>query len=187
MKKDFHVFSHIPMLRSGFALGVTLLATSTAFATTHDLSALEDALVAQDGDVLTGKLGKELQISIAAGATVTLNGVDINGDEAWNTGAYAGISCLGNCNIILADGSENVVIGFNEFYPGIHIPENFTITIDGKGSLETYSNGYGAGIGGGQNISCGNIIINGGSITAEVKKSGGIGNNAAGIGGGYHY
>jgi hypothetical protein len=40
------------------------------------------------------------------------------------------------------------------------------------------SNGYGAGIGGGNNISCGNIVIKGGHITATG------GSQAAGIGGG---
>ena len=39
---------------------------------------------------------------------------------------------------------------------------------------------YGAGIGGGFNIACGNIVINGGAITA----SGGL--SAADIGGGYN-
>ena len=178
MKKDFHVFSHIPTLRSGFALGVALLATSTAFATTHDLSSLEDALVAQDGDVLTGKLAKELQISIAAGATVTLNGVDINGDGAWKNILYGGITCFGDCKMILK--GDNIVKGFYEDYPGIRIYEGYTLTIDGEGSLNTSSNGYGSGIGGGYDLSCGNIVIDGGSITANG------GNFSAGIGAGYN-
>lgn len=189
MKKNFHVFSHIPTLRSGFALGVTLLVTSTAFATTHDLSALTGDLTAEDGDVLTGTLDGESQpykISIAAGATVTLNDATISGVDE-NAYKWAGITCLGDCNIILADGSENVVKGFYYNYPGIYVPENSTLTIDGDGLLNASSNEQGAGIGCGQEMSCGNIVINGGTITANAKNSsvGNWGSFAAGIGGAY--
>jgi hypothetical protein len=72
------------------------------------------------------------------------------------------------------------VKGFLEDYPGIHVPSGSTLTIQGSGSLTASSNGYGAGIGGGYNISCGNITIQGGTIEATG------GNNAAGIGGGYN-
>ena len=48
----------------------------------------------------------------------------------------------------------------------------------GDGSLDASSNGWGAGIGGGWEISCGNIVISEGTITATG------GNLAAGIGSG---
>ena len=142
-----------------------------------DLSTLKNDYVAQSGDVLTGTLGESHQISIAAGATVTLDNVSINADGNW-LDDYAGISCQGNATIILKDGTTNTVKGFWDDYPGIHVPSGSTLTIQGSGSLTASSNGLGAGIGGGKGISCGNIIIQGGTIVANG------GNNAAGIGGG---
>ena len=53
---------------------------------------------------------------------------------------------------------------------------NKKLTIRGTGSLTASSNGFGAGIGGGNGISCGDIRIEGGTI----KATGGSG--AAGIG-----
>lgn len=140
-----------------------------------------------DGDIVTGTLGENHKISIASGATVTLNGVNINGSETWSSGYYAGLNCLGDATIILADGTTNNVKGFDKTYPGIHIPSGYTLTINGTGTLnastskkdEDYSGS--AGIGGGQSLACGNIIINGGTITATGGKE------AAGIGSGRVY
>ncbi len=142
-----------------------------------DLSKLKNPYVAQNGDVLTGSLGAYVKVSIADGATVTLDNVKIKGV---NNSEYkwAGLTCEGDCNIILADGSVNTVIGFYEDYPGIYVPENKTLKIDGTGSLDASSKGHGAGIGGGWDISCGNIVVNGGVITATGGHSG------AGIGAG---
>ena len=136
---------------------------------------------ATDGQTLKGKLGTNVKISIAAGATtngVTLDGVSINFDGAWTSGNYAGISCLGNATIILE--GTNFVKGFNDLYPAIYVPQNYTLTIQGSGSLTASSEGrYAAGIGGGvRNKHCGNIIISGGTVTA-IGGAGG-----AGIGGG---
>jgi hypothetical protein len=72
----------------------------------------------------------------------------------------------------------NTVKGFYDEYPGIYVPVGNTVTIKGSGSLTASSNGYGAGIGGCFGISCGNIEIQGGVITA----TGGYG--CAGIGAG---
>lgn len=141
-----------------------------------NLAALEGNYTVQNGEVLTGKLAGNYKISIAEGATVTLNGVTIDGvnDENYE---WAGITCEGNCNIILAGDSKNSVKGFYDEYPGIYVPLGKTLTISGTGSLEASSNGYGAGIGGGWRKSAGNIVINGGAITAMGGKY------AAGIGG----
>ena len=149
-----------------------------------DLSTITSKYTAQNGDVLTGTLGERVQISIADGATVTLDGVSINADGTWNTGKYAGINCEGNATIILKEETTNTVKGFNENYPGIHVPSGKTLTIQGSGSLNASSNGYGAGIGGGFGggsdpiIDCGNINILGGRITATG------GSSSAGIGSG---
>lgn len=116
-----------------------------------------------------------MKISIADGATVILHNVNINGSGTWTSGNYAGITCEGDATIILS--GTNTVKGFYEDYPGIYVPENKTVTIQGTGSLTASSNGWAAGIGGG-NGTCGNITITGGNITATG------GNGRAGIGGG---
>ena len=139
-----------------------------------DLSTLTATYTAQDGDILTGTLGSNVKISIADGATVTLKDVTINGV---NSGSYkwAGITCAGDATITLE--GTNTVKGFYEDYPGIHVPEGNTLTIQGEGSLNASDNGYSAGIGGGNYLPCGNIVINGGTVTATG------GDYAAGIGG----
>ncbi len=143
-----------------------------------NLATLEDHYTAKNGDVLTGTLGGNYKISIEENATVTLNNVAINGVRSEDY-QWAGITCLGKCEIILAENSKNTVKGFNYNYPGIYVPEGYTLTVSGTGSLDASSNEYGAGIGGGYEISCGSIVIKGGSIVARG------GTYAAGIGGGY--
>ena len=119
-----------------------------------------------DGDVITGTGNADTHITIAEGATVTLSNVDITGITNDNDHKWAGISCLGDATIILAEGTTNKVKGGHEYYPAIYVPENNTLTFQGKGYLETSSNGNGCGIGGGYEINCGNIFIDGGYIVA---------------------
>ena len=141
-----------------------------------DLSTITTDYTAKNGEILTGTVDNiKVKISIADGATVTLDNVTINGRNhaEWT---WAGINCLGNATIILAAGSTNTVKGFYQFYPGIYVPEGSTLTIKGTGTLYACSNGYGPGIGCGYELSCGNIDIQGGNITA----AGGI--SSAGIG-----
>ena len=146
-----------------------------------DLSTLTDDYEAKDGDILTGKLAGDYKISIEDGAKVTLKNATIQGTQD-GAGEWAGITCNGNCNIMLE--GVNTVKGFSDSYPGIYVPEGKTLTIDGRGELSASSgsNEYGlsfaAGIGGGADMSCGNIVIKNGIIKAE---SGGLG---AGIGSG---
>ena len=141
---------------------------------TLNLATVTEATTVGNGYTVTGALGANVQISIAEGATVTLDGVTINGE---NDGDWAGITCEGDATIILS--GTNTVKGFSEDYPGIYVPENKTVTIQGSGSLTASSNGYGCGIGGGYEIACGNIVIAGGTITATGGDFA-----AAGIGGG---
>ena len=148
-----------------------------------DLSKLTTNYTAQDGDELSGTLdvaNYPVKISIAAGATVTLNNLTINGVDNISY-SWAGITCEGDATIILADGSTNTVKGFYDSYPGIIVAVGSTLTICGgplgTGKLIASSNGYGAGIGAGHAINCGNIIITGGNITATG------GGDSAGIGG----
>ena len=173
--------------KSAFLFLLLQFVVATTWAETIDLATVTtdkslqdgDELKVADGDVLTGKLSGNYVISIASNATVTLNGVTINGVDNENY-QWAGISCEGSCNIILAENTTNYVRGFYKDFPGIFVPVGSTLTISGTGTLTARNNkhGPGAGIGGGNGISCGNITISGGSITAIG------GDGAAGIGGG---
>ena len=145
-----------------------------------DLSTITSNYTAYDGATLTGTLGSNVKISIANGATVTLDGVTINGGDHYNPDySWAGINCLGDATIILADGTTNTVKGFYAYYPSIHVPAGSTLTIQGTGTLKASGSEVGSGIGGGYQLSCGNIVIEGGNITATG------GDISAGIGSGY--
>ena len=149
---------------------------------TLDLETVQSDQTLYDGMTVTGTLNTAdypVKITIANNATVTLSNVDISGV---NNASYkwAGITCEGNATIILAEGTTNIVKGFYEYYPGIFVPASSILTIDGEGSLNASSNGFGAGIGGGYDgDECGVISINGGNITATGGKY------AAGIGSSY--
>ena len=126
-----------------------------------------------EGDVTTSEYKS---ITIGAGATVTLNGINIK----------EGIVCSGDATIILADGSTNTVKGNNwPITAGIVVgPSGTTLTIDaetaGDGKLNATGGSQSAGIGTSYNyisdFTCGAITIKGGEITATG------GSNAAGIG-----
>ena len=160
----------------------TYYQSTVTMAKLTDLSSISGTeYTVQDGEVLTGTLASNVKISIADGATVTLKNVNITnlGDNC----NWAGINCPGNATLVL-EGTNEVCAGRDESgnnsYPGIWIASGKTLTIQGDGTLTAYSNGtnpYGAGIGGGYSISCGNIVINSGNITATG------GQDAAGIGG----
>ena len=156
-----------------------------------NLALITENTTFSDGAILSGILGANVKISIAAGATVTLRDVTINGINS-NSCLWAGINCEGNATLILK--GTNKVKGFYEYYPGIQAAHNgtgsgdeYTLTIRGDGSLTASSNGLGAGIGSGRcgyssgslttiDAPCGNINIQGGTITATG------GEDAAGIG-----
>ena len=140
-----------------------------------DLSTINSDVTIPDGYKVTGTLSGDYIVTIADGANVKFDGVNITGN---GNGDHAGITCAGDATIVLAHGTTNFVKGFNENYPGIYVPVGKTLTIEGSGSLDASSNGKAAGIGGGYDIDCGNIRIVEGTVTA----TGGAG--AAGIGGG---
>ena len=156
---------------------VVLYCSATgAWAENVILANINSDLVLQDGANVTGKLNKNVKISIADGATVTLSGVTItpegNGNNNWS-----GIICEGDATIILADGTENKVRSFANDRSGICVPAGKTLTIDGTGSLdvapnanESYDagrNSGAAGIGGHKEYNSGNIIIKNGIINAR--------------------
>lgn len=147
-----------------------------------NLSAISANYTAVDGQTLTGLTSGRYKITIADGATVTLAGVTIHGVNDTRY-MWAGINLEGDGTIVLKDGTTNTVWGSYENYPGIHVPVGKTLTIKGEtagtGSLTANGARFGAGIGGGgNNVSCGNIVILGGVITAKG------GSFSAGIGSG---
>ena len=161
------------------------------------LSTLSADYTAQDGEILTGTLGAHVKISIADGAKVTLRDAAINGVNDYkfvergplllieSDYPWAGLTCEGNATIFLE--GTNSVRGFYQDYPGIYVPPERTLTITGDGELTASSNGFeddffggqAAGIGGGPFRDCGNIVIEGGTITATGGYYG------AGIGSGF--
>ena len=149
-----------------------------------DLSKLTGDYTAKDGDILTGTLSGNYKISVSDNATVTLKDVTVNGVDDYIY-QWAGISCPGNATLILE--GENNVRGFYENYPGVYIAPDKTLTIKGDGSLNASNNGYAPGIGGGYQINNGNIILEGGTITAtsgsETWYSAAIGSGTCGNGG----
>ena len=154
-----------------------------------DIGELTDDYTTRFGDFLTGTLHQDVKISIAPGLSVMLGGVSINADEAWKTdGGHAGLTCQADANIILADGTENVVTAMGLSYPGILVPHNKTgaentlyITGDGKLVASALRGRYAAGIGGGSGKDCGAIYIDGGDITATGYNGGaGIGSGGSG-------
>ena len=164
-----------------YAIGVNMEMTSI------NLSMLTTHYKAKDGDVLVGTLDGNThpyKITIADGATVTLSNVTINGVSRDNY-PWAGITCLGDATIVLAEGTTNTVKGFHQSFPGILPAVDKTLTIEGTGSLTVSSNGVGAGIGcgtssmGGTFINSGNIHIKSGTINATGgASSAGIGSAA---------
>lgn len=142
-----------------------------------------------DGDVLTGTLDgntQKVKLTIEDGATVTLSGAAVKGVH-YGGGSdtecvWAGLTCLGDATIVLADGTTNTVTNFNRNYPCIQVDEGKTLVIKGgdagTGKLIANAHNSGAGIGGGWGNNCGNIVIQGGDITATSVSE------AAGIGGG---
>ena len=129
-----------------------------------DLGSLPGSYEAKSGDVLTGRLEGSKKITVAAGAAVTLRDADITG---LGNKELAGITLLGDANVLIE--GTNAVKGGCEDYPGILVPENHTLTIDGGGSLDVFSKGSSA-IGGIYNFDTpggsGNIVIKGSTITA---------------------
>ena len=172
-------------------IAATLLCGATVFSACTvdnpekmvDLATLTEAYIAQDGDKLTGTLAKELQISIADGASITLENVSINPEgTVFKEHEFAGITCLGDATITLR--GTNVIRGFDNFYPALFVPDNYTLTILGDGSLDAKASGLidsmTAAIGSARvGEKCGNLVFLGGVITAEG------GHDSAAIGSSY--
>lgn len=141
---------------------------------------------AKNGEVLTGVLGGGAtntgNVKIETGATVVLHNVEITSVDPSGSKQYAGIDCEGDATIILS--GTNKVKGGASNRPAIYIPKDKTLTLRGSGLLKATGTENGAAIGGGYNLyghdDCGNIVIEGGHISAAA------GTSSAAIGSGYH-
>ena len=142
--------------RAALLLLVMMLTTATAWATDKTLSGCE-SYTAQDGDVLTGSTSGT--VTIADNASITLSDVTITG----------GIVCAGTAEITLV-GTNSVTGAYNK--AGIQVGGSGTkLTIKGNGSLTANGSDQSAGIGlsraWGVNATGGDIVIEGGNITAN--------------------
>ena len=151
MKKTITFLSR----RAAVLLLVMMLTATTAWATDKTLSGSEN-YEAQDGDVLTGSTSGT--VTIAADAKITLSGVTISG----------GIVCEGTAEITLV--GTNSVTGASQ-KAGIQVGgSGTTLTIKGDGSLTANGALHSAGIGlsraWGVDATGGDIVIEGGNITA---------------------
>ena len=161
--------------RVAMLLLVMMLTTATAWATDKTLSGSE-SYTAQDGDVLTGSTSGT--VTIAADAKIMLSDVTITG----------GIVCAGTAEITLV--GTNSVTGSSGYDPNIDAVRytagiqvggsGTTLTIKGDGSLTANGALHSAGIGlsraWGVDATGGDIVIEGGNITATGDgKGAGIG------------
>ena len=197
------IYKRISAFLLCFALLVGLLPTSALAAETRStVGAFEvtgdSSNYSYSNGVLTVQNGADITISMASGATtpasdriavaanatatITLNNVNITPTDAQSEDGNSGID-LGSgatLNITLQSGSSNVINGGTSAAampaPGIHVPENSTLTIGGDGSLEVKgasgNSRAAVGIGGMGSDSengevCGNVIILGGTITVH--------------------
>ena len=106
------------------------------------------------------------------GAKVTLSNVKIE------TTSNAAVSVSGNVELVIE--GKNILQSGTDHAGVEKADDDGTLTIDGTGSLEAYGGDCAAGIGSSYNNNVRNIVINGGTITAECT-----GREGAGIGGGH--
>ena len=152
-----------------------------------DLATVPDTVLTLNGGYfyITDSLSttRDLPIDCAAGTVLTINGISIS------TASGAAITFAGTGNQLLLEGTNSVTSAGNT-YAGINVPDGADLTIASAGTAAaglTATGGlYGAGIGGNDGESSGDITINSGIITAnsgtvDITGPSGFG---AGIGGG---
>ena len=134
-----------------------------------DLSTKTEDYEAQDGDVLTGQLPSDCQLTIAADATVTLFNATVNYDGGFPY--RAAVSCLGNATLVLK--GPNTVTCNSSKGVGITPADGSTLTIQGNGILnvngkgdECIGIGYRSGVNG-----TGNVVINSGTIVINANSA----------------
>ena len=143
-----------------------------------DLSKMHSDFIAQNGDVLFGKLGTdEIMIEVAAGATITLRNAVI--PERSSGRSVCGIACLGNAKIML-EGANEVHHRGSAHFPAIYIEDGKTLTIEGSGSLKAYGATHSAAIGTGARVAF-NASILGHTVTDTEDINAGLNKNAGNI------
>ncbi len=126
-----------------------------------NLSELTGDYTVQDGDMLTGTAPVNIKLFVSDGATVTLDNATHNYD--YHLGNAGGIDCKGDAVVILL--GDNTMSGLT----GIYVPPGKTMTIRGLGTLTASGT---TGIGAWGYNSCGNIVIEGGTIVASGSTAG---------------
>lgn len=185
-------------------------APAQAADTTHDISQGTLTISENGNYTVTGTTtANNIVVNKNVTATVTLNNVSITGvEENSATGAPAqspiDLADGATLILILAESSTNTLTGGagTSFCgaPGIHVPDNAALIIQGSGSLSvsggSYRDGYGApGIGGTTDTSgatsgnytgedCGTVIILSSQSLNVKGGTGSAGNIATDIGGG---
>lgn len=140
---------------------------------------------AQQGDYEAQQSGN---LSITTNGSQTHNTITIKGGTmgAKVTLSNVNIETTSNAAVSVSGNVELVITGTNTLHSGENraglekADDDGTLTIDGTGSLEAYGGDCAAGIGSSYNNNVRNIVINGGTITAECT-----GRDGAGIGGGH--
>ena len=182
--------------------------TAYAQGTEVDLSTLTGSYTAQDGDILSGTTSQI--VNIADNADITLSGATINGGIICNgsatitlvgtnsvTGAAqkAGIQIGGSGTTLTIKGNGSLTVTGGEYSAGIGLGSAWGTDFTGgnivieSGNITATGGAAGAGIGTGAlqdyesealSVSMGDIVVNGGTVTAN-------GGSGAGIGAGYVY
>ena len=172
-------------IKTTFLLALLCAIAQVAWAYDNEVSINSGNVTVPGGEhwLVTGS-GKTYAntITLGDGATVTLSNVDIDSDR--DDLRKAAISCQGSATVILAEGTDNLLYGDDNCSALQAGPEGSTLTIQGAstGTLRANGGHCAAGIGGRNNSGdCGNIVIQGGTITAIG--GGTTGTGAAGIGG----
>lgn len=179
----------------------------------NDYSYADGVLTINDGAELTistnGQTSDRIVIASGAKATVILNGVNIGGTFD-NEESAIDVSSGAALNIILQAGSTNTIgvdySKVSETSPGIHVPKDAVLVIQGNGFLSVKGGTGTTGIGsvgiGGKNgkhppgdpmrkpgEDCGTVVILGKNVKVEGGKDekpigGGVGHNNGGPGNG---
>ena len=172
------------MKYTSLLVAATIAFTDIVSATVTNTVSLTQDLFINDGETaIVTQADPSTPVSctiyIGNGATCILNNVNIkNSDES-------PITCEYNATIVLADYSYNVVEYSGTSRAAITAgPSDSLLTIDGNGALSCVTGAYGAGIGGGNGETVGNIRILNGNILARCVGNRNNPSSGAGIGSG---
>ena len=138
-----------------------------------------------DFDPVAGTFSNaEVRCEVVTDTTLTLadgGWYAVAGDVTLHPGAP--LAVVGTAHLVLCDGASLTIESIPELKPALSVTNGATLTVygqaDGSGRLTAKGGLKGAGIGGGNQESCGTVVLNGGVVTAAG------GDGAAGIGGGY--